>query len=426
MKPCRGKTPAAALTAGIGLLSLLVSIWLMPHTALAEARIPRLELATEDGSSSIRFRLAAQILWAYDLRDVGPSQPLEEENSIRFRRLRPVITGSVFTEAFTYLLHLNLVPGALELMDLWFNYRFHRHVEVRLGQLKIPYTRYRLGSFATRPVADWSVPNRYFGAERQIGLMLHNNVGRPGAWEYQVGIYTGVNARSSNGVGVPLTYSESRPNPSDLVDPSAPSSFHPEIVAHIAYNYNNMDVSAPQDWEGGPARFSIGASVAWDARPEAGQDLTLRFAPEVIFKVHGFTLWGVFNLGFFDELAGSERMELGMLAAVAQASYVFLDRYEVGLRYTNVTLLSAIRRDSRAFGERMIEEAEDDEERAAFEEQYAENGLLEGEHELNLGFNIYLFDTALKLQLDGGLLIHEWEDGNRYDMQIRLQGMLKF
>ena len=418
--------PNRGVAVFIGLLTVTLAATGTPRMAWAEARIPRLELSTDDGSSSIRFRLAAQILWSYSYEDRGSGQPAESDNAIEFRRLRPVVSGSVFTEAFTYLLHLNLVPGALELMDLWFNYRFHRHVEMRLGQLKIPYTRYRLGSYSTRPVVDWSVPNRYFGAERQIGVMLHNNLGRPGSWEYQIGVYTGVNSQASNGVGMALTYGEPRHNPSDLTDPAGPSSFNPEIVAHFAYNHNDMNVRAPQDWEGGPARFSVGASVAWDARPTAGQDLTLRFAPEVILKLHGFTLWGVFHLGFFDEAAGSERMELGVLAAVAQASYVFLDRYEVGLRYTNVTLLSALRDDARAYADLRIEEAEDEDERLDLVDRFDEVGLLEGEHEITLGFNVYFFDTALKLQLDGGLLIHECTDGDRYDMLIRIQGQLTF
>lgn len=403
---------------------LVLSIALLP--GIARAEVPRLEATSSDGNSSIRFRLAAQIQWAYSLQDQGPGKPNQDDNSIFFRRIRPVIGGSLFTRDFTYLLHINLVPGSIELIDLWANYRFHAQFQVFLGQGKIPYTRYRLGSWQTRPVADWSYDTWYFGAERQLGVMFHNDVSRPPRWEYQLGVYTGVNVRASNGVGMARTYNEPRPNPSDLTDPAAPSSFHPEVVLHVAYNHAEIDTSAPQDWTGGPARFSVGLSAAWDARPAAGQDMSLRLAPEAIFKIHGFTLWGVFHLGFFDEIVGSETMQLGMLATMAQASFVFLERYEIGLRYANVMIRTNLREDARAYADQQIAEAEDEEARTALEERHRSVGRLQAEHEVLLGFNVYFFDTMLKLQLDGGVRIHERIDGDRYDMLIRTQVQLAF
>ncbi len=399
---------------------------LAPSVARAEARIPRLELATDGGGSSVRFRLAVQLLYTYLYEDRGSSQPLEHEHAIAFRRIRPEMTGSIGTRDFTYRLHLNLVPGAIELIDLYFNYSFHQHFQLFFGQGKIPFTRYRIGSFKDRPVVDWSYPTRYFGAERQIGLMFHNGVDRPPEWEYQLGVYTGVNARASNGVGPARVFADPRPNPSDLTDPAAPSSFHPEVVLHLAYNFRGADFRAPQDWEGGPIRFTLGLSGAWDARPVARQDLALRLAPEAAIKVRGFSLWGVLYLGFWDEVTGDEAMQLGMLGGVLQASYVFLDRYEVGLRYANVTILSALRRDARAYADSRIEAAEGEAEREALIHRYRDTGLLEAEHELNLGFNVYLLSTALKLMIDAGLLIHEQTDGDRYDMQIRAQAQLAF
>ena len=406
--------------------ALVLGVLATPRTVNAEASSPVLQLSSSDGDSSIRFQLAAQIRWEFDNTDRGPDRPAEQENSIFFRRLRAVISGSLVSEDFTYKLHFNLVPGALELIDLWIDYRFHRHIAVRLGQDKIPFTRYRLGSFSTRPVLEWSTPTRYFGAERQIGVMVHNGVGRPPRFEYQLGIATGVNARASNGVAMPLVFGAERPNPSDLTDPSAPSSFHPELIVHVAYNHADIDTKTPQDFDGGPPRFSVGLSAAWDVRPEPRQDLTLRVAPEVVLKVRGFTLWTVFYLGFWDEVSGTEQLGLGLLGGVAQASFVFLDRYEVGLRYTNVSILRAMRADARRDADGRIDEAEDDASREALAQQLSSVGLVRAEHEVTVGFSVYLFGRSLKLGVDGGPIIHQRTDQDRIDALVRLQAQLTF
>jgi len=415
-----------SLLARFALPIIAAALLSAPGLAHAEASAPRLAIATDDGSSSIRFQLAAQVLWWFEYTDQGSGAAAVYDNAIRFRRLRTVIGGSLVSENFTYKLHLNLVPGAIELIDLWFDYRFHAHFAVRLGQGKVPFTRYRFGSFRTRPVVDWSYPSKYFGSERQIGLTMHNNMGRPPRVEYQVGIYTGVNARDGNGVGMPLVFGESRPNPSDLIDPAAPDSFHPELAAHIAYNHDDINVRDPQDWEGGPPRFSAGFSAAWDLQPTAGQDFTLRLAPEAVFKVHGFTLWGVFYLAFWDEVAGDGGLGLGMLGGMAQASYAFLEHFDIGLRYTNVSILSALRQDARRHADARIAAEEDEAARAELESALLDVGQLEAEHELTLGFNVYLLARTLRLSLDGAMLLHQRIDGNRYDMRIRIQTQFAF
>lgn len=402
----------------------------VPKTSSAEAgatsAAPVLRLSSADGGSSIRFQLAAQIRWQYQAVDGGAGQPMVRENEILFRRLRTIIGGSIVSEDFTYRLHFNFAPGAIELIDLWIDYEFHPQVSLRLGQYKIPFTRYRLGSFSTRPTVEWSYPTRYFGAERQIGLMIHNGVGRPPRFEYQVGIFTGVNARASNGVAMPRVYGVDRPNPSDLTDPSAPSSFHPELAAHVAYNYGDIDARAPQDFEGGPLRASVGLSAAYDVRPALGQDMTLRIAPEAVIKVHGFSLWGVFYMIFTEEIMGSDRIALGLLGAVAQASYLFLERFEIGLRYTDVSILSGLREDARQYADQRIDDEEDGVAQDELRQRLSSIGLIEAIHEIALGFNVYILARSLKLGVDGGPIIHQRSDRTQVDAEVRIQAQLTF
>lgn len=392
------------------LLLVLLPALIAPQYSRAQSERPNFSLVSEDGGSWISFHLALQLRWTYLYKDTAAGRT--SDNQIRFARIRPVIKGSLLDEDFNYLMHVNLTPGLLELMDLWFDYRFTPQLRVRAGQMKIPYTRYRLGSFMDLPVVDWSQPTRYFGAERQLGVMVHNSRKDRPDIEYHLGFYTGMNMRSSNGIGMNKIYAEPAPDPSSLVDPAGFGNMHSEAVGHLAYNFG-----IPEET---PVPLSVGISGAWDLRPTPRQDMRLRLAPEVSIRAFGFSLDLVFHLGWFDEVMGSDSYLLGMLGGVAQATYLFLEQYEIALRYTVVHLLEAVRDDARAWAVSRIEMDGD------MDGRYWDVGFLESVHEANLGFNIYFFGPAVKWQLDLGLLVYDRIDDVRYDFQLRTQMQLSF
>ena len=409
----------------IGLLGALFFIHL-PRMGRAAESSPALTISSKDGKSALSFHLTTQFRWEYAFIDRGASHGRTTDSNFLFRRLRPVIKGRLLTRKVTYLMHLNVVPGALELMDLWMDFQFLYQLRMRIGQMKVPFTRYRLNSFKDRPVLDWSNPTRYFGAERQIGVMFHNGLGHPPIIEYQLGIYTGVNARASNGIGIPLIYGASIPNNSNLASPDSLDNMHAELALHLAFNPCGINIKRPSDLEGGPFRYAIGISLAWDFKPTPMQDMRLRFAPEILLKAHHFSFSGVFLLGLSDRLAGGGSYKPGVLGGVAQVSYLFAKRYELAFRYTVVHILSGLGNDARQQADARIARASAQGEKDALTAQYVDVGLLRTEHELNLGFNIYILGTNLKWQIDGGLLIHSRKDGNRYDVLLRTQVQLAF
>lgn len=387
---------------------------------------PRLMVATGDGQTSIEFHLAAQLRWEYLFVDNGPDEERSTTNKLMFRRVRPIIQGTLFTDKLRYNMHLSVAPGLLELMDLFFEYSFHPLLRIMVGQYKIPFTRYRINSFKDTPVIEWSHPTRWIGAERQYGVMLHNGLKEGPVIEYQIGVFSGINARASNAVGLSKFYAETPPNPSDLADPEPLGRPHGELVAHVAWNYGGIDVERPSDLEASRPGFSAGFSAAWDFQPTALQDARLRLAPELLVKAHGFMLQGVFYLVFWDRAAEHDEGDLGILGGVLQTSYVIKQRYEIALRYTNLTFLEDMRDDARAYGNAKIAEAETAEEQDALIQKYRNNGVTKTEHELNLGFNVYIFETCFKWMVDAGVLMHERVDHFRYDVQLRTQFQLTF
>jgi hypothetical protein len=137
---------------------------------------------------------------------------------------------------------------------------------------------------------------------------------------------------------------------------------------------------------------------------------------------------GVFYLAFWEALTGEDEgaFGIGAIATVLQTSYVIRRRVEIALRYTVVHVTDDLRADARARADGIIASAADDEEAEALRSQYASVGRVIREHELNLGVNVYVFGTAFKLQLDGGLLGHERDDEIRWDIRIRSQAQIAF
>ncbi len=409
---------AAALLAG-------VLFWSRPAAADVPSA-PKYEVMADDGFSTISFHLWTQMLLQQTRTGLWTNREDESDTRLRLRRIRPVVRGKLMSDKLSYYLHLSTSPGSLELMDWFIDYKADTELVLRAGQMKIPFSRHRINSFRDRPTVDWSLPTRYFGAERQYGVMAHNGVGAPARLEYELGVFSGVNARASNGVGMALAYADPIANPSDLVDPAPAVDVHPEVVAHVALNENRINVKRPSDPEGGGLRYSLGLSAAWDADPTARQDATLRVAPELWVKLHGWALVAVGYAGVCKEVTGEKKHDLCMAGSTASLAYMIDDTYELALLYGGVYLLEPLRDDARSYADEEIASTSDPDQAAELSAKYADVGRVRAEHEMALGLNIYLFGTAVKWQFDVGLLVHDRTDGDRYDMRGRTQLQLAF
>lgn len=387
---------------------------------------PSFVISTDDGSNSLAFHFAAQFQWEYLYKDGPALQPYTSESKLKFRRIRPVLEGKLFSKDISWLLHLSIAPGALELMDLWLDYRIHDWVQVRMGQMKIPFTRYRLGSYKNLPVVDWSYPTKYFGAERQLGIMLHNNLKHPPRYEFQLGLFDGMNARAANGIGLEKAYMVPVENPSSLVDPQPHyESMHSELVLHLAYHFGRMK-SAEKDGDAEPLDFSLGMSTAWDLAPRATHDMHLRLAPEMEFRWSSFSLGCLAYLGLVDMTQKDATYDPGIMGGLVYARYKFADDYEVGFRYAGIWILDKLRQDVQARTEVLADAESDEQARQDLLQELASAGHLLSEQEFTLGFGWYLYGKTLKWQTDISLVLHELDDGQLMDSRLRTQLQLAF
>lgn len=393
------------------------------------------EIADPDSTTKIRLQFAGQLRAQFESRDAGRDRERTDKFFAEARRIRLILAGDFPSYNLTFKLHLSLAPGSLELMDMQFDYRCYRSNHIRIGQYKVPFTRYRIQSFQRLTFADWAIVTRYFGAERQMGLTVHNGYEKPPTWAYEVGVFTGQNARASHAVGLAGIYGEAVPNPSDLADPGPKAEFHPAVFGHVSYNPNGISVQSDSDDKGVGLRGSAGFSAGWDLDPNRYQNLTGRFAPEILLKYRGASFSGIGYLGLV-KIGCPGATRTGMTGALVQGAYRFAGRYEVAARYAIVDFADELTSAAYSRAQRLITlaqyEADLSDSPIAQKEldsvmtQYKNAGILLGEEEITIGFNIYIESHLLKWQNDAGRLLHHRRDQDRVDYVVRSQLQLTF
>jgi hypothetical protein len=360
----------------------------------------------EVGQDSLRFAFMGQLRLTYDDKDGAAGRT--HTDRLTLQRVRPIVEGRFMEKKLQVQLQLNTGPTAVELLDLFAGYTFGPRLQLRVGQQKTPFTRHRQGSFARLTLVDWSPAVRYFGAERQLGVMLHDGFKSDDGLEYAVGVFSGVNARSAFARGPARVYGVALTNPSDLADPAPAVRVHPEVVARVGYHRGEDRFASDSDLEGGPLRLTTGLSVAWDLRPEVALDFAVRLAPELTVKLHGWSATAVGYAGFFEASQGG-KVALGAVGGLVQTAYRFLEHFEVALRYSRVDTLARYRADAAAW---------------AATQPDARPSSVEVEQELAGGVNIYLVDHQLKWQSDVALLLTA--PGDRQDVEVRSQLQVMF
>lgn len=380
------------------------------------------EISSPDGGSKIRLQFAGQLWFYFESRDNGPDVKRANELLMKARRIRFILAGTLYRPVFSYRLHLSTAPKSLELMDFYFNYEISRNMQFRFGQYKVPFTRYRIQSFQRLAFIDWAIVTKYFGAERQMGFSLHNGYERPPRWAYVFGVFTGVNARASHGIGLSKVYGEEILNPSDLADPGPATEFHPELFFHLNYNSENIKVQSSSDEERTGLRYSAGMSIAWDIDPVPYQDFRFRLAPELLIKHRGISFMTVPYIGF-SKISNPAKLKSVMTGGLVQTSYRFNKNYEISIRYAIVDFRKDLLDDAFNRAQQLIAESNNN---AAVIDQYEDVGQAYQEHELTLGFNIYIIGHALKWQHDASLFRHCILTGKRTDYAAHSQFQLTF
>jgi len=316
---------------------------------------------------------------------------------------------------------IETIPGKITLMDLFMDFKAHKHFRMRAGAHKPGFSRKRMNSWKKQQLVDFSMAPRYFGTERSLGMTLHNGYGKRTSVEYELGLYDSVPWRPNCGKGLTLITKETMPNPSLLSGEAYQyTEFLPEVIGHFAYNGNEINVTTETDWDRTGFRYSLGAGFSYDFDPVPLRDLATRTAAEAMIKIRGFNAFGTFFTGFYDIEPGDKSdIALAMTGGVFQMGYKFGAPVELAARYFEVSTSKDFREDAALNAANMV--AADQ----TLEETYKGAGDLEGEHEATFGINFYPFGKNVKIGADASLIWKEFESKDPVK-DYRLRGVLQF
>lgn len=401
----------------------LVLLTSLLQPVLVSASIGPFTITDPDSNAEIRFQFAGQLRMQLESRDMGADTDRDDATSMEARRIRPTLGVKLPGYHLDFKLQLSLAPGAAELMDFYFDYEAGPGVQLRAGQFKIPFTRYRIQSFQRLTFADWSITTRYFGAERQMGFAVHNGYENPPELSYAVGIFSGVNARASHGVALPIIYGEEMPNPSDLAGRGERISFHPELVGHFSYNPGGISVQSDTDTKRTGYRHSVSLSAAWDLNPDSLRDMSLRVAMEYLVKYRGFSASAAGYLAWIETLHSAD-ISHGLSGGLIQAAWRMSDRFEVSGRYAIVNIEDELYDAAYSRAQALLNDPGSltPEQRT----RYAKAGLVSSQQEATLGLNVYFDGHSLKWQNDAGLVHSCRRDSDRTDYTMRSQFQIAF
>lgn len=193
MPPTKKPPPAA-----LALLSLLIAApALADEPATVEASLGKgVKVVAGDGSMSMQVRARAQ-LRAVFTRDEDADETLGEEFLIRRARLQ--LKGHAINRDLTYYIQLGLSNRDMEsdlrvpLRDAQMNWAATRDLEIKVGQMKVPFNRQRTSSSSALQIMDRSLSNGELNLDRDVGLQLHSEdlLGWGERLGYAVGVFGG-------------------------------------------------------------------------------------------------------------------------------------------------------------------------------------------------------------------------------------------
>jgi hypothetical protein len=374
-----------------------------------------------DDDARLQISAFAQLWLRIDDREQA-ADGRDTSVALDVRRIRPILRGAFVDGTITSVLHIDVSPGRLELIDLWLDAKFLPELRLRAGQFKVPFTQYWQQSLVNLLTVDWPLTSRWFGGERQLGLMIHDNRRNPAGLQYGLGIFGGENRRGAFARELPAIYGETHGNPSALADPRLPEDLHAEIIGRIGHYSADVHPETIFDISGGGFRHGMALSVAWDTDPVPRRDWALRLAPEILLKYEGWSLTAIAYLAFIEDRNAS--IAPGALGGLAQIGWQPDPHFQVGVSYARVDLFDALREDARAFAESL--RPTDPEGMAEWSESYGDVGQLSARHELALVVHFPIIGRSLDISTDVSWLRTERDDGDRDDIRVRTQLQLAF
>lgn len=352
-------------------------------------------IESNDGAFGIGLRARVQVRTTV----VAPDDGGDASADFQIRRLRLTLEGFGWKKLVSFKIQLaaaalDLDPVApLIIRDAYANIALHRDLELRVGQMKVPFARQRLVSSGNLQMVDRSIVTGELNLDRDVGIQALSTdfLGQHGLLGYNVGVFGGDGrGRVSGGYGfLYVGRLELRvlggKQAAELDEVDFDRSTKPRLAFGVSGAFNHL--TDRQRSIIGPV-YQTGT---WVSYAHAGADWTFKWA--------GLTLTGEFFLRRALQESNTEDVQGKSVTdysrsgygAFIQAGKLFGPHFEVSAR---MGALYPLANDPKAGGPR--------------------------ERELGGGLSYYFAKHALKLQADYFYLFEEWGDG-RHQVRVQLQ-----
>ncbi len=249
-----------------------------------------LTVRSKDDRFSLTIRGRVQL--RFSVEHDGTDLETPTDLLFQVRRARLLFTGNFLNKKLQYYVQLGMAPLDMEadllvpVRDAYITYLALRDLNLRAGQMKVPFNRERVISSSALQMVDRSIVNAELSLDRDVGLQLFSNdlFGLGGRLGYQLGVYGG-EGRNRWGEGTGLLYV---------------ARLQVQPLGEFEDSYVESDIVHDKR-----ARLSLGGGFAYNDDAyrersthgtfyEAGTFDTLHAEADLIFKAAGFSFMSEF------------------------------------------------------------------------------------------------------------------------------------
>ena len=306
------------------------------------------------------------------------SETTSDSTTLSLPRARIALEGRLHKKLH-YDVSLDFGGFEFEVLNAYLDVRAYKSdLIVRVGHFKRPFGRQRLTTAARQGLVERTFikKRRHFGAGRDLGLMLHNDLKRGSGLEWAFGLFADIDAES---VFERTLQKKVTGNDVGLSDPFR---FRPTLGGRVGYHMKGLRGYEETDRDRTGPRVGGGIGViALLTEESTSERVGIRWEADVIAKMWGLTLSAAVLGRAEDQASGFEHQALGIYSH-AGYRFGFFPALEVAARYAGL-----------------------------FEEVASTS---HEHHEVSWGLNGYLFNDHLKLQLDASWLSN-YEAGAPYE-----------
>lgn len=161
--------------------------------AYAPAYVPGegMSMSTPDGNYRMNINLFLQGRYTFIDYDEDRPNVGEAASQWQLPRLYLNLKGNAYSRDLTYRLMINFGSGTATTLDAWIDYRVGDPLQIRAGQMTVPWSRQSMTSATAQQFTDRSEATNAFKPDYDTGLIFSGDFWN-GIVAYNLGTYAGV------------------------------------------------------------------------------------------------------------------------------------------------------------------------------------------------------------------------------------------